>query len=169
MFETIEGKPTRCIQPWEKQTGETSRQFAVFTAYRNQNPLQRSLAKVAEQLGYSTVYVERLSSSKRWRERVEAFDAEQDRLDQQLRWRQIQEMRKRQSSLAAAALDKAREGLTYLDPKTMRASEIARLLDVAGRLERAARGVSDDVSEDETPLVFNADKVRAALRAEGLL
>jgi hypothetical protein len=68
------------------------------------------LSVVAQQLGCSQTYVQRLSSRNHWSDRVEAFDAAQDRAEQKLREPQIREMRKRHAELAAAALEKAREG-----------------------------------------------------------
>lgn len=52
------------LQParWDRQPGESIRQFASFRAYRDLHPLDRSLAEVGRKLGVSTGYCERLSS-----------------------------------------------------------------------------------------------------------
>ena len=155
--------------PWERQPTETARQFGFFRVYRDLPVLRRSLAKVAEQLGCSQTYVQRLSSRNHWTERVGAFDAAQDRAEQKLREPQIREMRKRHAELAAAALERAREGLESLDPHSMRAADIARLLEVAGRLERVSRGVLDEPPEYQPTQVLRADTIRALLKGEGLL
>jgi AraC-like DNA-binding protein len=84
-------KATTGIAVWDRQPTETSRQFAVFRVYRNANPLHRSLTKVAQQLGCSETYVQRLSTRHQWVARVEAFDAEQDRVEQRQRTRRIKD------------------------------------------------------------------------------
>jgi AraC-like DNA-binding protein len=155
---------------WERQPTETVRQYGFFRVYRDLPPLERSLAKVAQQLGCSPQYVQRLSSRNRWVDRVEAFDIEQDRVEQQQRGRRIQEMRQRQANLAATALEKARQGLANLDPESMKAGEIARLLEIAARLERVSRGViADEPPEHRLGVRINAEEIRAFLKAEGLL
>lgn len=155
---------------WERQSGETSRQFAAFKTYRNLDPLHRSLAKVAQQLGYSETYVQRLSSRHQWIERTDAFDAAEDRADQMQRGRRIQEMQKRQAAVSETALEKVKEGLANLDPHSLRPNEIARLLEVASRTERVARGVlPDEPPVYEPGRVASADAIRALLKAEGLL
>jgi hypothetical protein len=161
-------KPTPPINRWDRQPNETKRQFEVFRTYRDQPPLKRSLAKVAQELGFSDAYVERLSANNGWSSRVDAFDADRDRKSQALHWREIEDMRERQAGVAAIALEKARDALSSLDTGAMRAGDIARLLEVAGRLERSARGVADGYP-DEPRTVLNADEIRRALREQGLL
>ena len=52
---------------WERQPGETSRQFAKFRVYRDMHTLDRSLAELGRKLGTSTtMYVERLSAKFQW-------------------------------------------------------------------------------------------------------
>ncbi len=158
------------VVAWERQPTETARQFGFFRVYRDLPTLERSLAKVAERLGCSAQYVQRLSSRNRWIERVDAFDAEQDRLEQVQRWRRIQEMQKRQAEISETALEKVREGLANLDPHSLRPNDLARLLEVASRTERVARGVlPDDPPVVEPGRVFRADAIRALLKAEGLI
>ena len=52
--------------PWARQPNETSRQFAVFCAYRDLHPLERSLVEVGRKLGVTKTYVERLSARCDW-------------------------------------------------------------------------------------------------------
>ena len=155
---------------WERQATETARQFGFFRVYRDLPTLERSLAKVAERLECSAQYVQRLSSRNRWVERVDAFDLEQDRVEQSQRGRRIHEMQKRQAAISETALEKVREGLASLDPQSLRPNEIARLLEVASRAERVARGVLPDEPLAHQPgQVLRADAIRALLKAEGLL
>lgn len=155
---------------WDRQPSETSRQFATFCEYRNMHPLERSLAEVAKKLGKSETYVERLSAKFGWVARCAAFDREQDRIGQAQRVRRIDEMNERHAEIAATALQKITERLATIDADSLRPNDIARLLEVASRAERMARGVviEDPVAHQRGP-VFNADEIRRHLKEEGLL
>jgi hypothetical protein len=155
---------------WEQLPGETARQFATFRGYRDMHPLERSLAQVGQKLGMSTSYLERLSSEFRWTQRVGAYDREQDRIGQARRVRQIEEMNERHADVAASALRKVAERLKTIDAAALRPNELARLLEVASRAERVARGIlPDEPVLHDRGIAFNADAIRRQLRAEGLL
>jgi hypothetical protein len=51
----------------------------------------------------------------------------------------------------------------------MRATEIARLLEVAGRLERVSRGILEEPPEYQPTQVLRADTIWALLKEQGLL
>ena len=46
--------------PWARQASESSKAFSCFQSYRDHGPLDRSVAKVAEKVGKSVGYCERL-------------------------------------------------------------------------------------------------------------
>jgi hypothetical protein len=121
-------------------------------------------------LGCSETYLQRLSTRHQWVARVDAFDAEQDRVEQRQRTRRIKDMNARHAELAAAALAKVRERIEGLDAQSLRPSEVARLLEVASRAERIARGLlPDEPFVHEPPHAFRADAIKAMLKAEGLI
>lgn len=154
--------------PWEQQTAETSRQFAVFQTYRDLHPLERSLALVGRKLGVSTSYVERLSAERDWVERVRAFDQHQDRSAQARRARRIEEMNERHAEIAAVALTRIAERLQTLEPSLLKPNDIARLLDVASRAERLALGAFPGEDDAQPPQVgFSAATISAKLKAQG--
>ena len=155
--------------PWVRQPNETSRQFAVFCTYRDLHPLERSLVEVGRKLGVTKTYVERLSARYDWVKRAGAFDDEQDRLAQSQRARRIEEMNVRHARIASTALRKVEERLEMLDADSMRPADVARLMDIATRQERVARGGLPHAPLSCEPPVLRADEIRAALKAQGLL
>ena len=155
--------------PWARQPNETSRQFAVFCAYRDLHPLERSLVEVGRKLGVTKTYVERLSARCDWVKRAGAFDDEQDRLTQSQRARRIEEMNVRHARIASTALRKVEERLEMLDADSMRPADVARLMEIAARQERVARGGLPHEPLSCEPPVLRADEIRAALKAQGLL
>ena len=155
--------------PWSRQPNETSRQFAVFCAYRDMHPLERSLVEVGRKLGVTKTYVERLSARRDWVKRAGAFDDERDRLAHSQRARRIEEMNVRHARIASTALRKVEERLEMLDADSMRPADVARLMEIAARQERVARGGLPHESISSDPPVLRAEEIRAALKAEGLL
>jgi hypothetical protein len=155
---------------WDRQPGESGRQFSSFCAYRDLHPLDRSLAEVGRRLGFSQTYLERLSSRFQWVERTAAFDRHQDGIQQAWRARLVDEMNARHAEIAGAALQKVAERLSTMEPSSLRPADISRLLEIASRVERMARGgLVADPSSQRAYGVFNADEIRARLTAEGLL
>jgi hypothetical protein len=133
------------------------------------HPLDRSLAGVGQKLGKSTSYLERLSSQLHWVQRVAAFDREQDRIGQAKRIRDIQEMNERHAEIATAIRVKVAQCLEAMDPTSLRPNEVARLLEVASRVERMARGVLPDEPVVRPSFRFDAEEVRRGLKEEGFL
>ena len=155
---------------WERRPGEPPRAFATFCAYRDLHPLDRSLAEVGRKLGVSKTYLERLSVKFQWVERTAAFDRAQDEIDQAQRARRIREMNDSHAEIAATALRKVSERLKTIDASTLRPADLARLLEIASRVERMARGVLPDEPEvHQRRVVFRAEDIRAKLKAEGFL
>src|SRR5438445_12291331 len=76
---------------WERQPAESSKAFAAFCRYRDLGPADRSTAKVAQKLGRSKTLIDRWSSRWSWVKRVEAWDAEQERIRfEAIRTKQLQ-------------------------------------------------------------------------------
>lgn len=158
------------IAKWDWQSGEPTKAFATFRCYRNLHPLDRSLAEVGRKLGVSKKYLERLSVKFQWVDRTAAFDRAQDEIDIAQRARRIREMNDSHAEIAATALRKVSERLETIDTDTLRPADLARLLEIASRVERMARGVLQDEPEvHQSRVVFRADDIRAKLKAEGLL
>lgn len=133
-------------KPWERQDGETSKQFEAFSVYRDMGE-ERSLTKVAQQLKKSTTLMGRWSGINNWVERCLAWDNEQDRLLRQQQLKDIKTMRKRHADIATAMLMKAAKGLKAIPDDEIKPQDVARMVDVASKLERISRGDVGDVIE----------------------
>lgn len=133
-------------KPWERQDNETPKQFEAFKIYRDMGE-ERSLTKVAQQLKKSTTLMGRWSGINNWVERCAAWDAEQDRLLRQQQLKDIKSMRKRHADIATAMLIKAAKGLQAIPDNEIKPQDVARMVDVASKLERISRGDVGDVVE----------------------
>ena len=132
---------------WEMQPGESSKAFEAFVEYRDM-PKPRSIRTVAQNLGKSATLISRWSSEKEWVKRAAAWDAEQDRIARVAQLDEIVKMRKRHALIAEKALDKVSAALEKVQEDNMSNSDIARLMDVASKLERISRGDVGDVVEE---------------------
>lgn len=140
-------KETEKAKPWERQDGETPKQFEAFVVYRDLGE-KRSLVKVAAQLGKSEQLMSRWSSANSWVERVAAWDDEQDRILRQEQIKDIKRMRKRHASMAKKALDKLEQYLDEMDTAEFNPGNISRFADVFSKLERISLGDVGDVVEE---------------------
>lgn len=132
---------------WERQPEETPKPFEAFCVYRDLGP-GRSLAQVAEKLQKSDTLIGRWSGAYDWVKRATAWDAEQDRVARKAQLDEIVKMRKRHARIAEKALDKVSAALEKVQEDNMSNSDIARLMDVASKLERISRGDVGDVVEE---------------------
>ena len=135
------------VKPWERQEGETNKQFEAFAIYRDMGQ-ERSLRKVAERLKKSETLMGRWSGSNKWVDRAGAWDTEQDRLNRIEQQKEIAKMRKRHAKIAVAMLEKSLLAMKTLEAEDMNASDIARFVSEASKLERISRGDVGDVVEE---------------------
>lgn len=148
------------VQPWERQDGETNKQFEAFVIYRDMGE-ERSLSKVAEKLQKSTTLMGRWSGSNNWVERVAAWDDEQDRILRAEQIKDIKRMRKRHADMAATMITAAAKGLKEImaKPEEMKPNDVARLVEVASKLERISRGDVGDVVEERQGEAIDAVQI----------
>jgi hypothetical protein len=129
--------------PWDKQPGETNRQYMGFLTYRNLG-MRRSIRRLREEF-YSRSHsshstLAEWSATHRWQERCAAWDRhEADRVADETR-QAIVDMNKRHAAIANAALNKAVENLTALDASTLTPRDLVAMIDLAVKVERLARG-----------------------------
>lgn len=133
-------------KPWERQDGETPKQFEAFKIYRDMGE-ERSITKVANQLSKTRPLLTRWSSANNWVERCRAWDNEQDRLLLIEQRKEIKKMRKRHADLAYAMLLKSAKALKTIPDDEIKPQDVARLVDVGSKLERLSRGDSSEVVE----------------------
>lgn len=133
-------------KPWERQDGESDKAFEAFCTYRDMGS-ERTLQKVSQELNKSKTLMSRWSSENNWVERIQAWEDEQDRILRQEQIKDIKKMRQRHADLAMQMLEKALEGVQYLDPEELGAAGISRLVEVASKLEQKSRGDTTDAVE----------------------
>lgn len=126
-------------EPWERQLRESSLAYQAFCVYRDMGAV-RSLSKAAGKLGSKKGRLEAWCSRWHWVARAQAWD---DLVDRERRAAQIDaviEMNRRQAALAANYQAKLIESLQNTNWQNISALEQARILDVASKIERLARG-----------------------------
>lgn len=149
--------------PWEQQDGESPRCYAAFSVYRDLGH-KRSYRAVVSDMGTLTAdTVARWSKNHGWRERVAAYDREQDRITRAANMERAIMMGQRHADeaveLARVALVYPRALLAKLekDPTAMEAlqgDDVEKLYAAAlaamkvwpaiAAAERTARGYSND-------------------------
>lgn len=135
-------------KPWDRQPGEGPQAFRAFAAYRDSGAggKKRSLQKTADSLTksngehYSVGTLKDWSRKWGWQARVDAWDDEQDREIQRELAKGVAQMRKNHVGIASTMLSKALTALQRIPVDEMTSTDIARLVDVAAKLERISRG-----------------------------
>jgi hypothetical protein len=135
---------TRMAQPWERLPGESAQAFEAFAIYRDLGA-ERSLSKVARQLGKSGTLIDRWSARDHWVMRADSWDVESDRVHRAYLVAHRREVDKRQLRLAGAMQAKIVEALQNLDAKKLTPRDIAYWLDVTTKVQRAALGLGEKV------------------------
>ena len=132
---------------WERQEEESTKAYEAFAIYRDLGPA-RSTRQVSQQLGKSRQLIGRWCTEYEWVKRCAAWDAENDRIARLENLAEIKDMRKRHADLAKKALSKVAEALEDMKAEGISNSDVARLMDVASKLERLSRGDVGDVIEE---------------------
>lgn len=131
------------IDPWERQPGESTKRYTQFLMYRDMGPA-RTLARVAQELALNPRYVRAISAEWLWVARAGAHD----QVTYQERAARIRaermEMDDRHARIARAVQGKIIASLQAVDPGKLSPNELARLLEVAVKVERMALGASSE-------------------------
>lgn len=147
-------------EPWERLPEESIRAYAAFKRYLDLGA-QRSLSKlsqsyeddakqsvrdgkpkIAKQLTKSVPLLKRWSGQHRWIERMEAWEADQDREWAKERRRSLREANRRHTTLAKSMTAKIASRLMALRINELTPQDLARWLDVAVKIERLGLGLS---------------------------
>lgn len=138
--------------PWERQPGETEKAYGQFRMYLEQGPT-RTLAQTAEFLTLNKSHTRQISAAKRWVERAQAWDRENDR---QFMARMATERRKlveNEATIARGFLAKIIPRINRLSSEDMDnvgPLELGRLTEMVMRLMRDAYGVPDKTTTAAT-------------------
>ena len=138
-----ENKP----KPWERQDGETPKQFEAFVVYINFG-CDRSHVKVAEKLSKSAQLISRWSSMNNWVERAALWDDERERIARQEQIKAIRKMRERHADGAVKMFEKAITALDGLEPEELSPQDIVKMFAEAVKTERLSRGDTSEVIEE---------------------
>ncbi len=127
---------------WERQHGEPTRAYAAFRIFRDLSPAQRNLATVAQQVNCSERRARHWAQEWSWRERAGAWDDACHRTEDQERLDAIRSMHAVHRRTGRAAIDKAMQALSLVEPEHIPVSTIARLIELGAKLERSTLIVS---------------------------
>ena len=158
-------------QPWFRMADESRKAFVAFRCYAELGD-QRSLSEVARRLGKSKQLLSRWSARHKWIERVKAFDDRTDEMLHESNLRERKRMVQRHARAAIVAqnialcrLADAQEAIARgLQDSRLDTMQAGRLLDIACKLERLARG--GDLPDDAVAKIVVHVGVRERPRYE---
>lgn len=144
--------------PWERQKGETIRAFSHFALYRDLGP-QRTVSKVATATRLSEHTLKEQSAKYRWVERADAYwdwwerqererrEGERARLNRQhlqigaaLTTPALVKLQGRQAAMSAGG--EPVEAIEPLNPASLDAQDVARLVKTGIEIQRLAAGLN---------------------------
>jgi hypothetical protein len=148
--------------PFEQQPRESSKAFAAFQVYLRMGP-QRSLAAVGQQLGKSTVVIERWSSKFDWVSRVQAHAAhlaeverkaiEARTIEKSVEWEKVQESVKREAWKKGEKLMEIADRFIERWENCSRIpgmESVVRCMELAFKLKQFAAGMPSETKEVNT-------------------
>lgn len=128
------------LEIWERQPGETDREWQVWLAYRDAYPsVKPSYRMVAEQLGTTINVVKKVGQRWDFQVRIQAWAKYVDELTLKQRQTEIVDMNKRHIDMATKLQDKLRVAIENIEPKLLEPKDITSLFKLAAELERKAR------------------------------
>jgi hypothetical protein len=155
-------------QPYERQEGESSRQFAAYLRYQAMPPEVRSLSRMCRRGRTGRIAI--WCRDWRWVSRSQAWDS---MIAEKIREAEILEridMARRHARDAVSLQEKALQRLAELNPKELSAADVLRYLESAQKLERLARGEPESVTErrnGDTDLFARIKRRAAELDSSG--
>jgi hypothetical protein len=141
------------LRSWERKPDESPQAYRAFTAYRDQEPADRTAVEAARMVGISTPLVHRWSRRHSWLRRAAEFDAHLDvlRLEQSVLTRL--EMHKRHSDAGKILLAVAVKRVAKLKLAEVTPRDLSAFIRTGVEVERLARGEAQGQSERIAPRV----------------
>lgn len=144
---------------WERQHGEPTKAHGAFRIYRDTNPAQRDIAQVAERVSISPRRAREWAVEWQWRQRADAWDDACHRIEDQERLEAIRSMHAMHRRAGRAAIVKAVQALSLIEPEKMPIASVARFLELGAKLERSTlivsveelQGVETDDGDSKDP------------------
>lgn len=143
-------------EPWDRQPGESHKQYSRFDIFRSLGRM-RTLKQAVEMLhgvGDDSVSYRTLMQyayENRWTERAEAWDRAQDQLEAARLLQLREEMLSRHRRLASGLLAKAVAGLQKVKPEDMTPLDVVRFIKYGADIERQALGEPTQVVQHQGP------------------
>jgi hypothetical protein len=132
---------------WQQLPGESPRAFQAFVIYRNTEPKERSLQRVASELAKSIPLVKRWSSRWDWVERVREWDDYQEMRRLEKLIEEKQKMDEEHLRIIRAARSKAIKALADIKPEQLATnpSELRHWIMELIRYERLIMGEPETI------------------------
>jgi hypothetical protein len=158
------------VEVWEQLDNENGRAFEAFLVYREMG-LSRSLKKVANVIGRSRSWTERMASSNEWTLRARAYDREVDRIRLAANAEAQVEMILRHARLGQEVVALAHDALRRIDPESLKPGDVVRLLELGVKTERLSRGAPTEhvATSDGDPMFDEAHGEDLASEFQGYL
>ena len=115
------------------------------------------MAKVAVKFGKSPTWIELLSRTWHWVDRVRAWVKLQDDMVRLAKLEALIEMNQRHATVAKGMVIKVVEKLQKLDLDEMKPSDVARWFEVAVKVERLTLGEETDIVRQKFSLMSDED------------
>lgn len=139
-------------EAWDKLDAESPEAFEAFAAFRDSG---KTLAAVGQDFGKSKRMMEYWSRTHAWAERRNAWITAQDQAKTRAtlkligdtaeeRQANVERMNERHAGAAMLLLRKVTDALSKIKAEQLAPKDLARIADVAVKIERLARGVSTE-------------------------
>jgi hypothetical protein len=153
---------------WTRQQGESDEAWRLFLMYRD-TPVneKRRYQDISEISGTSLDMVEKYGGQNKWRDRVLAYDRNQDAIRvEQINRRKI-EMAERHSNVATMMIHKAMQAINQYNPDELSAKDATNMIDTAMKWERLSRGEATDFTRTVVEAGAESDRqMKETLRRE---
>jgi len=143
------------LDAWEQQPGENGRDYGLFCMYRDHGRI-RTVAQIAGMAPLTFATVARIARMKRWVERAQRWDAEQDRINAIRLADRREEMAKRHAKAAGELMEKALARLKTLNVDKISPHALVLMLTAAAQIERAALGLDRNAVAPQTSVTVAA-------------
>lgn len=134
---------------WERQPDEPYLAYEYFSRYLQLKEPHRNVYSLAKIVGRPATSLYQIYYKWRWEERCGQYLNSVEKQKEELRKELREKMHEDHAKLAQEMLDKARQGLAFLDAGTMSANDISKMADIAVKIERLSRGESTEKVEQE--------------------
>lgn len=129
-------------ESWEKQDFETPKQYKYFCVYRDMG-VDRSFLKVQQKLGKPKTFVKALgtySVKNNWVSRCDDYQVYLEEKQRKQNEKEILDMNKRHIQQSLLLQKKIIDKMKDASAEELKLGECAKLLDIAVKIERLARG-----------------------------